>query len=99
MDLSTKDDPVFPPEIEQEIFRTTAVLYPKMVPTLLRVARRVHVWIEQLLYKTLHISSLQAKGASEEALLYALDRKPPDFLKTIRRLSIMTFNFNHTGMP
>jgi hypothetical protein len=33
-----------PPELERKIFETTAVLYPKMAPTLLRVARRVLLW-------------------------------------------------------
>jgi hypothetical protein len=30
--------------LEQEIFETAALLYPKTLPTLLCVARRVHLW-------------------------------------------------------
>nr|GAT43191.1 predicted protein [Mycena chlorophos] len=33
-----------PPELEHEIFRTTAVLHRRHIPTLLLVARRVHSW-------------------------------------------------------
>ncbi|KAJ7107396.1 hypothetical protein C8R44DRAFT_857975 [Mycena epipterygia] len=39
----------FPPELEREIFETTALLYPKTIPKLLRVARRVLFWKVPLL--------------------------------------------------
>ncbi|KAF7369292.1 Tyrosinase central domain-containing protein [Mycena venus] len=45
--------PAFPLDLEQEIFVTTAILYPETMPTLLLVAHRVLVWIEPLLYRTL----------------------------------------------
>lgn len=38
-------NPVFPPELEQEIFETTALMHPREIPTLLRVARRVLIWL------------------------------------------------------
>ncbi|KAJ7472953.1 hypothetical protein B0H11DRAFT_2236827 [Mycena galericulata] len=34
----------FPPELEREIFETAALLYPEIIPTLLRVARHVLLW-------------------------------------------------------
>ncbi|KAJ7928326.1 hypothetical protein B0H13DRAFT_2311607 [Mycena leptocephala] len=44
-------NPAFPPDLEREIFGTTALMYPGEMPTLLRVARRVLIWIEPLLYR------------------------------------------------
>ncbi|KAJ7677802.1 hypothetical protein DFH06DRAFT_1421965 [Mycena polygramma] len=43
----------FPPELERIIFEIAAELHPKLMPSLLRVASRVRVWIEPLLYNTL----------------------------------------------
>jgi hypothetical protein len=37
-------NPAFPPELEREIFETTALMYLGQMPTLLRVARRVLIW-------------------------------------------------------
>ncbi|KAJ6454204.1 hypothetical protein C8R45DRAFT_1038351, partial [Mycena sanguinolenta] len=48
----------FPPELEREIFEATATLFPRFIPTLLRICHRVHVWIEPLLYRVAVISSL-----------------------------------------
>ncbi|KAJ7891785.1 hypothetical protein B0H13DRAFT_2039010 [Mycena leptocephala] len=42
-------NPVLPPELEREVFETTALTYPGKIPTLLRVARRV----ERLLYRVI----------------------------------------------
>ncbi|KAJ7246802.1 hypothetical protein B0H12DRAFT_1125871 [Mycena haematopus] len=89
----------FPPEMEHEIFRTTAVLHPTMIPTLLRVAHRVHAWTEPLLYTNLRISACETKGVYDEALLRALDRKPPDFFSTTaRRIALSTMSMNFFGM-
>jgi hypothetical protein len=38
-------DPVLPLELERKIFETTAEAYPKTAPTLLRVSRRVLIWL------------------------------------------------------
>ncbi|KAJ7917091.1 hypothetical protein B0H13DRAFT_340129 [Mycena leptocephala] len=45
--------PAFPLELEREIFMTAAIIHEGMIPTLLRVAHRVLVWIEPLLYRRL----------------------------------------------
>jgi hypothetical protein len=37
-------DPVFPFELEREIFETTALMHPGSIPSLLRVARRILAW-------------------------------------------------------
>ncbi|KAJ7794387.1 hypothetical protein B0H14DRAFT_2923276 [Mycena olivaceomarginata] len=38
--------PAFPPELERELFETAAVVHPATIPALLRVAKRVLLWIE-----------------------------------------------------
>ncbi|KAJ7694377.1 hypothetical protein B0H17DRAFT_1057510 [Mycena rosella] len=44
-------EPRLPPELEREIFRTTAFLHPGRIPTLLLVAQRVKIWVEPFLYQ------------------------------------------------
>ncbi|KAJ7677794.1 hypothetical protein DFH06DRAFT_1316594 [Mycena polygramma] len=44
--------PFFPPELERQIFETTAELYPGSVSRLLRVSKRVHEWIEPIKFNT-----------------------------------------------
>ncbi|KAJ7444610.1 hypothetical protein B0H11DRAFT_2086074 [Mycena galericulata] len=95
---STHDDQSeqkFPLELELRIFETAARRHPETMPTLLRVARRVCVWIEPLLYETLIIgSSLVSKNPftrnlHNPALLDALEMKPAAFLKeNVRNLLI-----------
>ncbi|KAJ6551286.1 hypothetical protein B0H19DRAFT_1157110 [Mycena capillaripes] len=56
---------VFPADLEREIFETTAFMHHGSIPVLLRVARRVLVWIEPLLYRvvTIHTMALVIKKA------------------------------------
>ncbi|KAK7050174.1 tyrosinase central domain-containing protein [Favolaschia claudopus] len=68
-------EPPFPPEIEREIFETTALKYPNFAPTMLRVAWHVHAWIEPLLYRVLVIDS----EPIALALISAMSRKSPEF--------------------
>ncbi|KAJ7489066.1 hypothetical protein FB451DRAFT_1552968 [Mycena latifolia] len=63
----------FPVELEREIFETAATLHPETIPALLRVAHRVLVWIEPLLYRTLAITHRRQ--------LEAVLQKPPSFLR------------------
>ncbi|KAJ7458298.1 hypothetical protein B0H11DRAFT_2061645 [Mycena galericulata] len=46
-------EPSLPPEIEQEIFGWTAIHYPSSIPTLMRVARRVQLWVEPYLFRVI----------------------------------------------
>ncbi|KAJ7489042.1 hypothetical protein FB451DRAFT_1223597, partial [Mycena latifolia] len=62
-----------PLDLEREIFETAARLHPETIPALLRVAHRVLVWIEPLLYRTLVI----AHRRQLEAVL----QKSPSFLR------------------
>ncbi|KAJ7059602.1 hypothetical protein C8F01DRAFT_1370495 [Mycena amicta] len=47
------EDPRLPPELEREIFETTARMHPEMRYRLLFVSRRVLIWIEPTLYRTI----------------------------------------------
>ncbi|KAJ7488983.1 hypothetical protein FB451DRAFT_681352 [Mycena latifolia] len=77
--------PRFPPELEREIFETTAVLYPETIrsPSLLLVAKRVHEWIERIKYT--RVSSIESvTAACPSRLLQSAIRsnsKPIDFFR------------------
>ncbi|KAJ6456778.1 hypothetical protein C8R47DRAFT_186290 [Mycena vitilis] len=76
--------PFFPAELEREIFETAA-MYHGDIPTLLRVARRVFVWIEPLLYRVVRVWDRN----SLHALSRAIESKPTDFFKKcVRHLSL-----------
>ncbi|KAF7377552.1 hypothetical protein MSAN_00177500 [Mycena sanguinolenta] len=70
-------DPVFPAELEREIFETTASLYPATIPSLLRVSRRVCVWIEPLLYRVIGTDP----GPSDSTIVQATRTKSADFFR------------------
>ncbi|KAJ7489094.1 hypothetical protein FB451DRAFT_682518 [Mycena latifolia] len=75
--------PILPLELEREIFEITARLYPQMAPTLLRVAQRVLVWIEPIVYETLIVHS----NMLHPSLFLALESKPASFFhKNVRNL-------------
>ncbi|KAJ7458748.1 hypothetical protein B0H11DRAFT_2060863, partial [Mycena galericulata] len=75
---SSARDPSFPVDLECEIFESAALMYPRQIPALLRVARRVLVWIEPFLYKTICASTHSVT---------AIKRKPVPFLhNTVRHL-------------
>ncbi|KAJ7150638.1 hypothetical protein C8R46DRAFT_496437 [Mycena filopes] len=65
----------FPLELEREIFETAALQNLDTIPTLLRVSRRVHVWVEPLLYRIVVIPDRTAP------ILPAVQAKPPPFLQ------------------
>ncbi|KAF8181945.1 hypothetical protein K438DRAFT_1975886 [Mycena galopus ATCC 62051] len=81
--------PAFPPEIEREVFEIAALMHPGTIPALLRVARRVRIWIEPLLYRVIYI-----KAESEPmtlALIEAMNSKPPEFFRNaVRHLILAT---------
>ncbi|KAJ7177122.1 hypothetical protein C8R46DRAFT_1078197 [Mycena filopes] len=47
--------PVFPAELERIIFETVAHMRPVSIPRLMRVANRVKIWLEPILYRTLSL--------------------------------------------
>ncbi|KAJ7052094.1 hypothetical protein C8F01DRAFT_1376435 [Mycena amicta] len=82
--MSSDDEPRLPRELEREIFYTAALLHPLTIPTLLRVARRVLIWVEPLLYRVLTIG-----GPSGVAQLNAASSKPPAFLARAVRCLVL----------
>ncbi|KAJ7059520.1 hypothetical protein C8F01DRAFT_1144891 [Mycena amicta] len=75
-------DPRLPPELERKILETTAYLHPEMRYKLLFVARRVLIWIEPTLYRTLVFPD-------HHRLSTLLAVKPPEFFaKTTRHVSL-----------
>ncbi|KAK6967084.1 tyrosinase central domain-containing protein [Favolaschia claudopus] len=83
--MSQSEDPVFPPELEQEIFRFTAELHPSSIPTLLLVARRVLIWIEPCLYDVLRVTSTDI----HQLALKRIVTKPVEFIhKAVRHLAL-----------
>ncbi|KAJ7052085.1 hypothetical protein C8F01DRAFT_1376427 [Mycena amicta] len=83
--MSSDDDPRLPRELEREILYTTALLHPSTIPTLLRVARRVQIWVEPLLYRTLRIG----KRPSYVSQLNAASIKSPEFLARAVRCLVL----------
>ncbi|KAF7311851.1 hypothetical protein MIND_00195800 [Mycena indigotica] len=53
-----------PPELEREVFETAALLHRGTIPHMLRVARRVLVWIEPYLYHDLELGMVVSKDAN-----------------------------------
>ncbi|KAF7362822.1 hypothetical protein MVEN_00632000 [Mycena venus] len=78
-------EPVFPPELEREIFETAAVRDPDLIPTLLRVCHRVHAWVEPLLYRVLIIPD------SITPQLAAVQSKPTPFLQNAVRHVLIVY--------
>ncbi|KAJ7436802.1 hypothetical protein B0H11DRAFT_2109245 [Mycena galericulata] len=74
--------PSLPLEMEREIFETAALVHPGEIPTLLRVAHRVLVWIEPFLYKVIPASTHS---------LTAIKSKPPRFLHNAVRHLLLDF--------
>ncbi|KAJ6505218.1 hypothetical protein C8R45DRAFT_972038 [Mycena sanguinolenta] len=78
-----------PPELEREIFEATATIFPALIPTLLRVCQRVHVWIEPLLYRVLRISKT---GMNSAKILSLVDSKTLVLQTGVRHLYIPTYH-------
>ncbi|KAJ7055926.1 hypothetical protein C8F01DRAFT_1373416 [Mycena amicta] len=76
--MSANSPPKLPPELECAIFQLTASAYPRIIPTLLLVAWRVHEWVEPLLYRTI-IFKTKALDSVPSLLVYPLD----DFKSTV----------------
>ncbi|KAJ7238059.1 hypothetical protein B0H12DRAFT_100962 [Mycena haematopus] len=86
-------DPVFPAELEREIFETAALLYPVTMPPLLRVARRVLVWIEPLLYRVIWSDY----GPLDSALEQAMRTKSAGFFRrSVRHVYLGSHESNNT---
>ncbi|KAJ7443153.1 hypothetical protein FB451DRAFT_95501, partial [Mycena latifolia] len=83
--------PAFPPELEREIFEITALVHPGTIPTLLRVARRVHIWIEPFQYRTVSVGGTSPFSDMGHAILRATRSKPASFFhNAVRHLFLDT---------
>ncbi|KAJ7446358.1 hypothetical protein FB451DRAFT_1291974 [Mycena latifolia] len=83
--------PIFPPELEREIFETTALVHPSTIPVVLRVARRIHIWIEPFLYTAVHVGKEPPYSAMGRAILRAVKFKPASFFhNAVRHLFLDT---------
>ncbi|KAK7058055.1 hypothetical protein R3P38DRAFT_2681107 [Favolaschia claudopus] len=78
-------DPIFPRELEREIFEIAAIGNRQHIPHLLLVCRRVHQWIDPYLYRVV--------DTSDAMLVAAVKAKTDAFLKhTVRHLVV---DFHH----
>ncbi|KAJ6473403.1 hypothetical protein C8R47DRAFT_1324489 [Mycena vitilis] len=83
-------EPVFPRELEREMFETTALMHPGQILSLLRIARRVLLWIEPLLYRIIHSTGdLNVTNG----ILHTLAVKPPEFFHAVRHLGLDSPDF------
>ncbi|KAJ7100935.1 hypothetical protein B0H15DRAFT_1018204 [Mycena belliarum] len=79
-------DPMFPPELERRIFETAASSYPGALPILLRVARRVLIWIEPLLYRVVIFSRDNGHFERVSAFMSKRNSRPPEFFHAVREM-------------
>ncbi|KAJ7489135.1 hypothetical protein FB451DRAFT_1125383 [Mycena latifolia] len=94
--------PVFPPELEREIFETTAEQYPETIykPRLLLVAKRVHEWIERIKYRAV-TSDEPTHACRLRLLLNALrsKSKPANFFHDRVRRLLIDYRFPEDELP
>ncbi|KAJ7611108.1 hypothetical protein DFH06DRAFT_1245586 [Mycena polygramma] len=76
--------PSLPTDLEREISETSALIHPRMITVLLRVARRVLIWIEPLLYRTVVL-----KKPTDPTRVFFNSTKPAEFFhSTVRHLAV-----------
>ncbi|KAJ7059483.1 hypothetical protein C8F01DRAFT_1370409, partial [Mycena amicta] len=88
------DVPHFPRELEREILEIAAETRSQEVPNLLLVARRVHVWLEPFLYRSIYLGFWEnpvRETPAQEAFLSMASSKPPSFLACAVRQVIIDF--------
>ncbi|KAF7313867.1 hypothetical protein HMN09_00544400 [Mycena chlorophos] len=81
--MSSTTSSRLPPELEREIFEIAAQEYPGTAPAILRIARRVFIWIEPLIYRYI----MTQHNADVRGVRYALPHKPAGYFeKHVRHL-------------
>ncbi|KAJ6564449.1 hypothetical protein B0H19DRAFT_1374774 [Mycena capillaripes] len=86
---------ILPEDLEREIFEISAHSRPVFIPTLMLVARRVKIWVEPLLYRTIVLQTAedQLEGYpthSWDTLSIILKSTPASFfLHAVRNLYLM----------
>ncbi|KAJ7070457.1 hypothetical protein B0H15DRAFT_1027722 [Mycena belliarum] len=74
-------DPVVPEDVERHIFELAAFMNPELMSSLLRVARRVKIWIEPILYRALYNGSAACGTFYSPPLIYVLRVRPATFFR------------------
>ncbi|KAJ7863683.1 hypothetical protein B0H13DRAFT_2070044 [Mycena leptocephala] len=74
--------PTLPTELERLIFEIAAITHPYCMPSMLRVAHRIKIWIEPLLYGLLTILPESAPYPDTKTLFV---RRIPDIRKLVNR--------------
>ncbi|KAJ7131433.1 hypothetical protein C8R44DRAFT_57521 [Mycena epipterygia] len=88
--MTSDSFPFLPPELEREIFESSAELYPDTIPSLLLVAQRVNDWIERIRYNTVTSSGSGGPcsvGALQRAVRSGL-KPAPFFDDRVRHLFV-----------
>ncbi|KAJ7511360.1 hypothetical protein B0H11DRAFT_1954829 [Mycena galericulata] len=84
----------FHEDLEREIFETVAIAYPMLIPALLLVCHRVHVWIRPFLFAALSMDTVPVI----EAVANALKSTPAIFLQQrVRHLYVLNFFSGRKG--
>ncbi|KAJ7123476.1 hypothetical protein C8R44DRAFT_875666 [Mycena epipterygia] len=87
----THSKPAFPSDLEREICEIAARMYPGTIPALLRVAQRILIWIEPLLYRVVRTSPGSSYDGMTAALSCAMQLKPASFFRDgVRQLFLDT---------
>ncbi|KAJ7699011.1 hypothetical protein B0H17DRAFT_317412 [Mycena rosella] len=77
--------PSLPTELERAIFELAANTSPSTIPTLLRVAQRVRIWLEPLLYRVLVFDNFKSGLNLREAI----EAKSAHFLSAVRHVNFV----------
>ncbi|KAF8074548.1 hypothetical protein FPV67DRAFT_1665300 [Lyophyllum atratum] len=81
----TKTTPVFPPELERDIFEIAARLHPGTAVVFALVSRRVQLWMESYIYDTVTLATTSIC----HRFLYAVEvRSSSFFTETVKSLCI-----------
>ncbi|KAF7298684.1 hypothetical protein MIND_00815600 [Mycena indigotica] len=80
----TVDKVSLPPELEREIFDFAARISPKTIPTMLRVARRVYVWVRPFLVQLVRVM----EGECRIPLVSFMNDEPDFLASSVRYLCI-----------
>ncbi|KAJ7176849.1 hypothetical protein C8R46DRAFT_1346786 [Mycena filopes] len=91
--MSQIPSPVLPLELEQEIFETSAILFPELIPSLLLVSHRTREWIERIKYRTVtpHGEHSTCRFRDLQRAIQSNTRPPSFFRAHVRHLVVPFF--------
>ncbi|KAJ7718456.1 hypothetical protein B0H16DRAFT_1609184 [Mycena metata] len=96
--------PMLPPDLERTIFEIAALARPTFIPRLMRIAWRVKIWVEPLLYRSVFIpvphlpESYNVKGFPRftvDQLLWQASTKPPGFIQSAAKYMHLDHEFDY----